>query len=683
MAASQSGAAIQIPELPPIEVAPEERFREIVDALPAAVYTTDAQGWITYFNPAAVAFAGRVPKPGSDRWCLTWKLYRPDGTPLPNDQCPMAIALKEGRVVHDAEFILERPDGSRIWFTPCPALLRDADGRITGAVNMLVDITERKRTEEALLSGEQQLRTVLHAGKFGHWESDRSGQELAVSPQCKAHFGLAADQPFTKETLWASIHPDDRETVEQALRQAFGGVGDYETDFRCIWPDGSIHWINAKGRAFGEGPAARLFGVTVDIIERKRAEAWLVGQKRVLEMLATGANLFDVLSVLIRALEAQADGLLGMILIRSEDGSRFEAGVGPSFPQRYIDGLVDAPLTPYLSPCATAVNRGVSVNVPDVLNETRWPPAWRELACRSGVTSCYSCPVFASDGRVLASFGMYNRAPESVDPGVLEAATSLAGIAIESRRNQQALQQSEAAARRSAEHLQRANFALQQFAYSASHDLQEPLRNIAVYSQIVGRRYAEQLDEGGREFVGYITAGAQRLEMLIRDLLAYTQISGAPDMESEPTEAAAALQGAISNLADTIRQTGAMITHDDLPKLRVRQIELQQLLQNLIGNAIKYRRPKEPPVVHISAKREGEMWRLEVRDNGIGIAPEYRETVFGMFKRLHSDVEYPGTGMGLAICRKVVERHGGTIGVESEVGHGSVFFFTLPGVEER
>ncbi len=127
----------------------ERRFCEIIDALPAAVYTTDAEGWLTRFNPAAVEFAGRTPELGTDRWCVSWKLYRPNGTPLPLEECPIVIALKEGRILSGSENIIERPDGTRIWFAPYPALLRDSEGRVTGGLNMLVDITDRKHAEES------------------------------------------------------------------------------------------------------------------------------------------------------------------------------------------------------------------------------------------------------------------------------------------------------------------------------------------------------------------------------------------------------------------------------------------------------------------------------------------------------------------------------------------------------
>jgi PAS domain S-box-containing protein len=144
----------------------DRRFREMIDALPAAIYTTDAEGRLTHFNPAAVEFSGHVPELGSDQWCVTWKLYHPDGAPMPHDQCPMAVALKEGRIISGAEAIAERPDGKRIWFTPYPSLLRDADGRITGGVNMLIDITDRKRAEQALRESEARLEAELAGAKL-------------------------------------------------------------------------------------------------------------------------------------------------------------------------------------------------------------------------------------------------------------------------------------------------------------------------------------------------------------------------------------------------------------------------------------------------------------------------------------------------------------------------------------
>jgi len=224
--------------------------------------------------------------------------------------------------------------------------------------------------------------------------------------------------------------------------------------------------------------------------------------------------------------------------------------------------------------------------------------------------------------------------------------------------------------------LRRANDDLQQFAYSASHDLQEPIRNVAVYSEIIARRYYNVLDSDGRKFLGFLTEGGRRLGTLIDDLLAYTR-AGAVEGPLGSVNAAAVLEQTLASLAEAIRESNAIVTTDPLPDVYVGEAHLQQLFQNLIGNALKYR-TEDPPRIHIHASNQGTAWRFAVRDNGIGIDPQYKENIFGVFKRLHRDQKYGGTGIGLAICQRVVERYGGRIWVESAPGKGATFYFTLP-----
>lgn len=247
--------------------------------------------------------------------------------------------------------------------------------------------------------------------------------------------------------------------------------------------------------------------------------------------------------------------------------------------------------------------------------------------------------------------------------------------------------------------LKRSNAELEQFAYVASHDLQEPLRMVASYTQLLAKRYKGKLDADADEFIAYAIDGATRMQALISDLLAYARV-GTRGKSPRPTDCQAVLDQALRNLQARIEDQDAVVTHDPLPTVMGDETQLIQLFQNLISNAIKFR-GDGPPRIHISAQNSSEIrnlegnkpntqdltpkteWVFSVRDNGIGIDPQYADRIFVIFQRLHSKTEYPGTGIGLAICKRIVERHGGRIWVESQPGAGTVFSFTLSITEER
>ena len=224
--------------------------------------------------------------------------------------------------------------------------------------------------------------------------------------------------------------------------------------------------------------------------------------------------------------------------------------------------------------------------------------------------------------------------------------------------------------------LRRSNEELQRFAYVASHDLQEPLRMIVSYLQIIENRYTDKLDSDAREFIGFAVDGARRMKALITALLEYSRVDGG-EKDFEEFDAQLALDKALANLIFQIEDSGAIITSDAMPRIKADMTQITQLFQNLIGNAIKFQSGRVPQI-HIGVERKKDEWQFMVRDNGIGVAPEYLERIFIIFQRLHRKAEYPGTGIGLAICKKVVERHGGRIWVESVVDKGTAFYFTLP-----
>jgi signal transduction histidine kinase len=237
------------------------------------------------------------------------------------------------------------------------------------------------------------------------------------------------------------------------------------------------------------------------------------------------------------------------------------------------------------------------------------------------------------------------------------------------------LEQAKHALQRKSEELARSNAELEQFAYVASHDLQEPLRMVASYTQLLARRYRGRLDTEADEFIGFAVDGATRMQTLIRDLLSYSRVT-TQGRALQPTESSSVCSAACQNLQHAIQESDALVTVGTLPTVRADEMQLTQVFQNLIGNALKYRTDRRPEI-RIAAQPLKNAWRFAIQDNGIGIEPQYFERIFQMFQRLHTREEYPGTGIGLAICRRIVERHGGQIWVESQHKEGSTFYFTI------
>jgi PAS domain S-box-containing protein len=720
-------------------------FRQMIEALPVAIYTTDANGRLTYFNAAAVALSGRAPEIGTDHWCVTWKIFLPDGTPLPHDQCPMAVVLKGGEAPTGVECIAERPDGSRFWFVPYPAVLRDAEGRITGGINALVDITARKNAE---LEASEQFRsivettpecvkivasdgTLLHMNEAGlamvgaPTASAVIGKNVydLIAPEDRHRYRLFNERICQGEKGWldfdiiglqgtrchmesraAPLRHSDGTTVQLAITRE---VTDFRLDERAALLLGAI--VNSSDDAIISKDlngiitswnisAERLFGYTAEeavgqpvtiLIPPDR----LNEEPEILRRLKRGERVdhFETIrrrkdhtllniSLTISPVKDRQGNIIGVSKIARDITERKHAEAALLASEGRFQQLADA--MPQIVWTTRADGQTDYYNARwyeftgfsrDVLGDDGWLPilhpddaantreAWYDcVRCGKPFTIEYrfwdrherrwrwfmgrALPVRDADGNIVKWFG------SSTD--------------IDDQK-------------RVEDDLRRANQDLEQFAFSASHDLQEPLRSVKIYSELLASTYRTGLDDQALEFLSYMRSGATRMEMLVRDLLTYTQATKFED-SAEPSEAGEALTIALANLAGAISETGAEITADPLPSLRVHAAHLQQLFQNLIGNAIKYRSPDRTPAVHITAERRGEHWTFAVADNGIGIDSEYREKIFGLFKRLHTNDQYSGTGIGLAICQRIVDRYHGRIWVESEPGRGSTFRFTLP-----
>ncbi len=327
----------------------------------------------------------------------------------------------------------------------------------------------------------------------------------------------------------------------------------------------------------------------------------------------------------------------------------------------------------------------VKKNPPDVVLADYNLGQWRgleavDLLCREGL----DIPVIMVTGALgdtLAVECIRQGATDYVLKDSLPRLPEAVRRALREKKERDMRRQAERNLSRKVNELARSNAELEQFAYVASHDLQEPLRMVANYTQLFAEQYRGKLDEQAEKYIHYAVDGATRMQAMIQDLLAFSRV-GRAESGFQEIDLNAAVKLALENLQPAIKESGAVVKCDSLPMLKAHRIQMVQLFQNLIGNAIKFR-GNQPPLIQIGAEQKNGEWIFSAKDNGIGIAVEYSEIIFAIFQRLHTRSEYPGNGIGLAICKKIIERHGGRIWVESKEGQGSTFKFTLAaGTEE-
>ena len=565
----------------------------------------------------------------------------------------------------------KRKDGSRVPVFVWSALLEG--GPETG-IAFVLDLSERERTQEALRRSEEQWRDVFENNPTMYFMIDASGTVISVNSVGAEQLGYTVDELVGHSVL--EVFPEvERSEARRHVALCLEHPGQSMSwEIRKMRKDGSMLWVRETAKAVvREKNQLVVLIVCEDITERmetqeklRRSEAFLAEAQKISH---TGSWCWNIPS--------------GMLLWSEEHSLLFgidpKAGMQPTF--KLFLQLVhadDRSRIQHILEKAIRERTGFDCEYRITLFDGQVKHVQgvgKPIVKESGAIDDYIGTTMDITARKQAEEAL-RAAHDVLEKRVLERTCELKESnqrleleIVERKRTEAVL------ARRSQE-LARSNAELEQLAYIASHDLQEPLRMVASYLQLIERRYQDKLDADGHEFIGYAVNGAHRMQALIDDLLTYSRI-GTRGKPMQPTDCAKVVETALQSLRIVIAETDARITCAELPTVTGDEIQLTQLFQNLIANAIKFRRNCRPEI-HILAQSDDGFWRISVQDNGIGIDPEYFSRIFDMFQRLHGSSAYPGNGIGLAICRKIVERHGGRIWVESVPGTGSAFVFTLP-----
>lgn len=603
----------------------QEQHRLLLNAVQDyAVFMMDEAGHVTSWSVGAARIKGYRADEiiGRDFACL----FLPEDVRRGRPAEVLRLTAARGR--HEEQCMRMRKDGTQFLASVTLTALRDAGGQVLGFSEISVDLSDSGAKYTGLLEAAPDAMVVVN----------QAGEIVLLNAQVEKQFG----------------YPREELVSEQVTR---------------IIPSGFAERLIADGLRSDYAAAAQQMGTGLELSGRRKdgsefpIEIMLSPLKSAGGILVTAA--IRNISVRKRAeqhlaqmetwhrglLEAAPDAMLmvdqaGLIVLANKETERH---FGYS-----RDELVGGPVSAVIPGGLGALHRSLATD-----NS-------REV----GVLP----PLMGVSIELTGRRKNGSEFPIEVIFGPLESAEGM--LVTAAIRDITARKKVSAELLLKVDELNRSNDELEQFAYLASHDLQEPLRMVASYTQLLAKRYKGRLDSDADEFIAFAVDGANRMQTLIQDLLAYSRV-GTKGLELTPTSSEDVLAYALDNLSGAIADAKAIVTHDPLPMVLADASQLTQLFQNLIGNAIKYQ-PEGVPTIHVAARREGAgHWRFSVRDNGLGIDPQYFEKIFGMFQRLHRREDFAGTGIGLAICKKIVERHGGAIRVESQLGAGSTFSFPL------
>ncbi len=506
--------------------------------------------------------------------------------------------------------------------------------------SIIHDITRQMEVENALRESEERFRLIFDQSPIGDTIVDLNYQTLRVNNALSNMLGYSKEELLSME-FTEYTHPEDLDINLHYLQQLKDGkIDGFELEKRYIRNDGEIVWAHLHISIVKNQLNEPVYILTriEDITERKKMQLSLqISEEKyrtLYETMTQGVIHQDSEGHIISANPA-AERILGL------NHYNMQGEISNYHCKAVHEDGTDFPIEAHPSTIALKTGKKVRNVVMGIFNPQKEKYYWLNVN---------ATPLFKpGEDKPFQAYITFEDITETI-----EAQKLLKETLVE---------------------LRRSNFDLEQFAYVASHDLQEPLRMVASFTQLLEKQYSDKLDETALEYINYAVDGARRMQALIHDLLAYSRVTSHQDDFTE-NNLEEIIDEVLYNLELVIDESKAIITWDPLPIIKSDRVQMKQLFQNLIGNAIKYNNKK--PYIHISTEKDDDYWVFGVSDNGIGIKSEEYERVFQVFKRLHTNEEYAGTGIGLAICQKIVERQGGRIWVESELGRGSTFYFTIP-----
>ena len=610
----------------------EETYRMFLDGVhDYAVFMLDPRGRVLTWSASAENIKGYTAEEiiGQSFSCF----FLPEDIKRGRPEEVLRLAATNGR--HEEYGMRVRKDGSEFLADVTFIALRDPSGNLRGFSEISRDLSEHRESEA-------KYRGLLEAAPDGMVVVNQRGEIVLLNAKAEKQFEYNRDELLGQkvtniipEGFAERLIADGTRTAAEALAQEIGsGIEIYG-----LRKDGSGFPIEIMLSPLESTEGILVTAAIRDITVRKQAE------KNLAQMEARYRGLLEAAPDAMVVVNQRGEIVLLNVQAEKQFGYRRDELLGQRLTNIIPEGFAERLVADALRTTAEALAQQIGTGI--------------ELTGLRKDGSQFPIEIMLS--------------PLESSEGVLVTAAI---------RDITARKAAEARLVQKVEELNRSNEELEQFAYIASHDLQEPLRMVASYTQLLSKRYKGRLDSDADEFIAFAVDGASRMQRLIQDLLAFSRV-GKRGGELVDVSSEEALQQAVINLRGAIEESGAQITHDPLPRVMADADQLTQVLQNLVGNAIKYQRPGIP-LIHLSVARDSEgMWLFSIRDNGLGIDSQFFEKIFGMFQRLHKREEFAGTGMGLAICKKIVERHGGKIWVESRPGAGSTFRFTLAASEDK